>query len=135
MRDRILSDEREEELYRLLELRRELSNKRLMARYKVSASVLARIASRGPALVPQRFNTTEERDYKNSARQKARTAVRLGNLKKQPCEKCGTEKAQMHHDDYDKPLDVRWLCAKCHRAHHDEMDRKFGEQYLQQVRV
>lgn len=46
-------------------------------------------------------------------------AVRDGRLVRQPCEVCGaTEKVQAHHDDYSKPLDVRWLCPKHHAEWH-----------------
>lgn len=46
-------------------------------------------------------------------------ALQRGELKKSPCEKCGsTNKVQAHHDDYVKPLAVRWLCHHCHAAHH-----------------
>lgn len=35
------------------------------------------------------------------------------------CETCGIEcKPYAHHDDYEKPLDVRWLCQSCDRAAH-----------------
>jgi hypothetical protein len=34
-----------------------------------------------------------------------------------PCETCG-KKAEAHHDDYSKPLEVRWLCRKHHRMWH-----------------
>lgn len=45
-------------------------------------------------------------------------AIQAGKLIRQACEKCGNTKTQAHHDDYSKPLDVRWLCAPCHSAHH-----------------
>lgn len=45
-------------------------------------------------------------------------AVRDGRLKKLPCEKCGRTPAQAHHDDYSKPLSVRWLCIKHHSEFH-----------------
>ena len=34
------------------------------------------------------------------------------------CEKCGNKKAVRHHDDYSKPLEIRWLCKNCHNKHH-----------------
>ena len=41
-----------------------------------------------------------------------------GLLKEQPCEVCGAAHAiHAHHEDYSKPLDVKWLCAK----HHGEL--------------
>ena len=45
-------------------------------------------------------------------------AVRVGKLTKQTCEECGAEKAEAHHDDYAKPLEVRWLCRSHHRQWH-----------------
>lgn len=46
-------------------------------------------------------------------------AIRLGKLTRQPCEKCGsTTRVEAHHDDYSKPLDVRWLCHIHHGEHH-----------------
>lgn len=42
-------------------------------------------------------------------------AVRAGRLLRLPCEVCGSPRTQAHHHDYSKPLDVRWLCFKCHR--------------------
>jgi hypothetical protein len=45
-------------------------------------------------------------------------ALRSGSMKPMPCEVCGAEKAQAHHDDYSKPLDVRWLCTTHHAEWH-----------------
>lgn len=49
-------------------------------------------------------------------------AVRNGTLKKKPCEQCGdTKRIHAHHDDYSKPLKVRWLCP----VHHGELSRTY----------
>lgn len=57
---------------------------------------------------------------KTSARIAVGNAVRDGKLKKpKTCQECGGGGIiHGHHDDYDKPLDVRWLCAACHRQWH-----------------
>jgi hypothetical protein len=45
-------------------------------------------------------------------------AVRSGKLVSQACEVCGAKKTHGHHDDYTKPLEVRWLCGQHHREWH-----------------
>lgn len=65
--------------------------------------------------------------YKRANREKARAhsaveyAVNVGNLEKpDECEECGTAAEQLHghHEDYSKPLAVRWLCPRCHKEAH-----------------
>lgn len=53
------------------------------------------------------------------ARHKVHLAVKNGSLKKQPCEVCGSEFVFAHHEDYNNPLDVVWLCRPHHREKHD----------------
>lgn len=46
-------------------------------------------------------------------------AVRDGKVERKPCEVCAqTSGAHAHHKDYAKPLDVIWLCARCHHRLH-----------------
>jgi hypothetical protein len=46
-------------------------------------------------------------------------ALKSGILEKESCEVCGNENVDAHHDQYDDPLDVRWLCRRHHtRLHH-----------------
>lgn len=48
-------------------------------------------------------------------------AVKAGKLDKRPCQRCSAPKAIAHHEDYDKPLDVVWLCQPCHKQRHKEL--------------
>ena len=59
-----------------------------------------------------------EQRLKNNARDYARQYKYRGKLIQKPCEVCGDAKSQMHHDDYSKPLDVRWFCRRHHLDHH-----------------
>lgn len=55
---------------------------------------------------------------KAKARRKLRDAVDGGRIIRGSCEECGAAHGDGHHDDYSKPLDVRWLCRPCHRREH-----------------
>lgn len=59
----------------------------------------------------------------NKARLQLAKAVADGVVIKSPCTVCGNKKSYGHHDDYDKPLEVMWLCAKHHNARHKELQR------------
>ena len=49
----------------------------------------------------------------------ARIAARRAEPVIGPCEQCGsTRNVIRHHDDYARPLDVRFLCRSCHAFVH-----------------
>jgi len=59
--------------------------------------------------------------HAGAARQAVHRAARDGRLvKPDACEQCGWSGLRLnaHHDDYTRPLSVRWLCCSCHRLHH-----------------
>ena len=71
-----------------------------------------------------RRRQAEKWPEREKARRMTLQAIRNGSLVRQPCEKCtAIEKVEAHHDDYSKPLDIRWLCSACHDAHHTEERR------------
>lgn len=56
-----------------------------------------------------------------------RSALRRGIIERKPCEVCGTaEQVDAHHDDYHRPLKVRWLCRQHHQQHHRDQRNGAG---------
>lgn len=77
----------------------------------------------------KRRNAEQQRRYRidpklrmrHEARRIAGNAKKDGRLIQKPCVKCGSQKSQMHHPDYSKPLEIEWLCAACHRIEHSKL--------------
>lgn len=65
----------------------------------------------------------EKWPQKYRARAAVARALKKGTIQRQPCEKCGRLDVQAHHDDYDKPLEIRWLC----KPHHTEADAAMAQ--------
>src|ERR1051326_8943148 len=58
---------------------------------------------------------TAEQRRRSNARAYLNVYIRRGKIYKQPCEVGQTRRnTEGHHEDYSKPLEVRWLC----RPHH-----------------
>lgn len=77
-----------------------------------------------------KINEAERRRY-NPHKQKARNTlvwavIRGEMIRADKCSHCGSDTYIVgHHADYDKPLDVTWLCRDCHIAlHHDYLKEK-----------
>jgi ribosomal protein L37AE/L43A len=86
---------------------------------RLNPAVQARDRARGNRQTADGLRAYRE---KNPQAYKAQTAVsnavRDKRLFKEPCLFCGNEKVHGHHRDYSRPLDVIWLCAKCHHRLH-----------------
>lgn len=96
------------------ELKVDFYRKYDVTRYKSDPSVRQRISA---------TSNSWRRKYpeRHKAHNAVSNAIRDGKLQKMPCEVCGAIKnLHAHHDDYSKPLDVRWLCAEHHKKHHNK---------------
>lgn len=85
--------------------------------------IAARLSSQSEAGVRSRMASTArsriEQPEKYKARNAVNNALRDGKIERTPCYFCGgVHRLQAHHEDYDHPLDVVWLCASCHGKLH-----------------
>lgn len=55
---------------------------------------------------PEKFRT----------RQLTRNYIKMGKIKKKPCEICGETKVEAHHTDYSDAINVHWYCRLHHRV-------------------
>lgn len=87
---------------------------------------------------PEKVNAKAKRQYiRHPEKRRARTAVtravESGRLTRPAqCESCGRpdspladgrSQIEAHHADYAQPLDVEWLCRRCHQARHSPNTR------------
>jgi len=56
---------------------------------------------------------------KTKCRRKTSQLVRSGKIKKKPCIICSEIKVHAHHEDYNDPYKILWLC----RIHHEDIHR------------
>lgn len=73
----------------------------------------------------------EDRRRKKAHNMVAR-AISSGKLVRQACLRCGNLKSLAHHEDYNKPLEVMWLCQPCHKQRHKEINESCAQKTLQQ---
>lgn len=73
-------------------------------------------------------------NFKAKARSTLQYALKSGQIERLPCCICGNPKAEGHHEDYSRPIDVTWLCGFHHKQRHKEINKhNRGESDLQSI--
>ncbi|MBH3372923.1 MULTISPECIES: hypothetical protein [Pseudomonas] len=107
------------EHYREYERSRFQSQHRVEARNRYAASKSGRDRSNAAKAA-----YIERNRAKRDAHMQVENAVKRGDLWKSPCcmapDCFSTTNIQGHHAQYEDPLSVVWLCAKCHAQLHRE---------------
>lgn len=75
------------------------------------------------SLAGAKYNQLATTKKKQLAKWAVKRAVKAGIIERGVCEACSSSNVHGHHDDYDRQLDVRWLCP----IHHNEWHRINGE--------
>jgi hypothetical protein len=63
------------------------------------------------------------RKHKRAAHNAVNNAIQAGRIARGDCSECGAPHAEGHHPDYSKPLEVVWLCRRCHTDLHRDGGR------------
>jgi len=118
--------------------RRKLYKQRLRRRHGCPTREEIRVAAQMRKLLPKlpksprkaqpsRFIPTDttKKPLHRRAQYLVYLAVKTGKIiRPSTCSKCAAQgKIQGSHNDYSRPLDVEWLCARCHN-HKDHMNPK-----------
>lgn len=81
------------------------------------------------AAVRKRIDSDKRDNYKKTAYRIYQKALR-GKIITRPdsCSACGRGDTPIHghHEDYSKPLDVKWLCEPCHWRRHKDISESRG---------
>jgi ribosomal protein S27AE len=107
------------EYYREYDKKRFKDDPRVKARHKRYLATEAGKESMKKARIKYKLSYPK----KYMAHNLVNNSVRDGKIIRRDCEICGSGSVHAHHDDYARPLEVRWLCA----AHHKQWHTKNGE--------
>lgn len=92
---------------------RQRESERVRAYDRMRASQPKRVAKAKEIQKDYRARFPERR----AATSKVNHAIQTGKMTPLPCFVCG-DKAEGHHPDYSRPLDVVWLCPSHHKLAH-----------------
>lgn len=98
---------------------RKLINKERVERYKTENP------EKYKKIQDQKLEWAKKNRLKRNAHTKIQRALLKGTVKRlYYCEHCKIENVliQAHHHDYNKPLDVIWLCVPCHNEEHKRLN-------------
>lgn len=90
--------------------------------YRARTDVKAR-ERRNTAARQRRYRADPRLRKRIMARSKVRGLIARGLLRRGPCLRCGDRRTETHHLDYRRPLDVVWLCHRCHCLVHGKSEK------------